>query len=48
MLEVVKSKMMLVCALLLLSIVFVNAGVTKKLEESPKAYHERAIAMNIR
>lgn len=48
MLEVVRSKMMLVCAVLLLGIVFVNAGVTKKLEESDKAYHERAIAMNIR
>ena len=48
MLEILKSKMMMGVAAILLGIVFVNAGVTTKLEENHKEVTDRVIAMNLK
>lgn len=48
MLEIVKSKMMIGVAVLLLGVIFINASVTNKLEESHKEVTEKAIAMNLK
>ena len=48
MLEIVKSKMMMGVAFLLLGIVFINANATNKLEESSKEVEERVVVMNLR
>lgn len=48
MLEIMKSKIMMGVAVLLLGIIFINAGVTNKLEESHKKTTETAIVMNLK
>ena len=48
MLEMLKSKMMMGVAVILLGIAFINAGVTTKLEENNKEVTERVIAMNLK
>lgn len=48
MLEMLKSKMMIGVAVTLLGIVFVNAGVTTKLEENYKEVTDIVIAMNLK
>lgn len=48
MLEILKSKMMMGVAFLLLGIVFINAGATNKLEESSKEVEEKVIVMNLK
>lgn len=47
MLDIIKSKMMLGAAVLLLGIAFVNAGITNKLEENTNDAYDKVIAMNI-
>jgi len=47
MLDIIKSKMMMGVAVMLLGIVFVNAGVTNKLEENHAETYEKVIVMNI-
>lgn len=47
MLEVLKSKMMVGVAVLLLGIVFINSGISNKLEENANDAYDKVIAMNI-
>ena len=47
MLEILKSKMMMGVAFLLLGIVFINVSVTTKLEENSKEANEKVIVMNL-
>lgn len=48
MLEMLRSKMMIGVAVVLLGIVFINAGITTKLEENHKEVTDRVIAMNLK
>lgn len=48
MLDILKSKTMMGVAFLLLGIVFINAGVTNKLEENSKEVTENVIVMNLK
>jgi len=48
MLEILKSKMMMGVAVILLGVVFVNAGVSNKLEENNVEAYENVIAMNLK
>ncbi len=48
MLEIVKSKMMMGVAVLLLGTIFINAGISNKLEEKNSETKEKVIAMNIK
>lgn len=47
MLEVIKNKMMIGAALILLGVVFMGASITNKLEEKNEQVYENMIAMNI-
>jgi len=48
MLEILKSKMMMGVAFLLLGIVFIDAGATNRLEESNEEVTEKVIVMNLK
>lgn len=47
MLEILKSKMMIGVAVVLLGITFVNTGITNNLEENDADAYKKVIAMNI-
>lgn len=47
MLEIVKNKVMMTVAVVLLGVVFINAGISNKLEEDSNEASEKMIAMNI-
>lgn len=48
MLDILKSKMMMGVAILLLGMFFINAGISNKLEENTNESYGKVIAMNIK